>query len=69
MPKVPRITGQELEARLDAKDDILILDVRNQTDYDASAQRLPGAVRIPAGEVEARLGELDPDREVVAYCT
>jgi len=46
-----------------------VLDVRNPTDYAASSDRIPGAVRIPGEELEARLGELDPAKEVVAYCT
>ena len=29
---------------------------------------LPGAVNIPLRELEARLAELDPAQEVVAYC-
>ena len=29
---------------------------------------IPGAVNIPLGELEARLAELDPGREIVAYC-
>jgi ArsR family transcriptional regulator len=29
---------------------------------------LPGALNIPLSALERRLGELPPDREVIAYC-
>jgi len=42
------------------------LDVRPAD--EASAACLPGAINVPLAELEARLGELDPDHEIVAYC-
>ncbi|MFQ5736886.1 MAG: rhodanese-like domain-containing protein [Thermodesulfobacteriota bacterium] len=69
MAKAPRMTQEEFKGRFDAGEDIVVLDVRNPSDYAASGERIPGAIRIPVEELEARTGELDPDREVVAYCT
>lgn len=69
MAEAPRITQEEFRRRFDAGEDLQVLDVRNPTDYAASSDRIPGAVRIPGEELEARLGELDPAKEVVAYCT
>jgi ArsR family transcriptional regulator len=45
---------------------VTVLDVRPPDEFDAG--HLPGAVNIPLGELEARLADLDPDREIVAYC-
>jgi len=45
---------------------VVVLDVRPEDEY--AAGHLPGAVSIPAGELELRLAELPRDREVVAYC-
>ena len=45
---------------------VTVLDVRPADEFDAG--HLPGAVNIPLGELEARLVDLDPDREIVAYC-
>ncbi|MBI5885906.1 MAG: hypothetical protein HZB85_04905 [Deltaproteobacteria bacterium] len=67
--KAQRITREELRARLEKGEALTILDVRNPFDYQNSGVKLPGAVRIPLDELEARAGELDPAREVVAYCT
>ncbi len=42
------------------------LDVRPADEYRRG--RVPGAINIPLGDLARRLAELDPDREVVAYC-
>lgn len=64
-----RITRDELKKKIDAKEDITILDVRNDSDYSSSKIRLQGAKRIPLSELNVRAGEIDPKKEVVAYCT
>lgn len=43
-----------------------VLDVRPRDEFERG--HLPGAVNIPLGELQDRLAELDPEREVVAYC-
>jgi ArsR family transcriptional regulator len=45
---------------------VTVLDVRPADEFAAS--HLPGALNIPLVELEARLPELDPSHEVVAYC-
>lgn len=45
---------------------VTVLDVRPPDEFDA--EHIPGAVNIPFSELEARLSELDGDKEVVAYC-
>ncbi|HAO93838.1 MAG: hypothetical protein A2X93_03205 [Deltaproteobacteria bacterium GWC2_56_8] len=65
----PRIKREELKSKMDSGEDLTILDVRNTTDYAASSKRLPKAIRIPLKELESRLGELDKEKEAVAYCT
>lgn len=47
-------------------DDVVVLDVRPPAEY--AAGHLAGARSIPVDELETRLGELDRDREIVAYC-
>lgn len=59
------VSRQELLVRLHAGD-VTVLDVRPADEF--AAGHLPRAVNIPLGELDARLGELDPSREVVAYC-
>jgi len=45
---------------------VTVLDVRPADEF--AAGHLPGAVNIPLAELEARLAELDPAQEIVAYC-
>ena len=43
-----------------------ILDVRPEDEF--ALGHLPSALNIPLRELEARLGEIDPKQEIVAYC-
>ncbi len=43
-----------------------VLDVRPEDEFQQG--HLPGALNIPLSQLERRLAELPPDREVVAYC-
>lgn len=60
------ITASELKARMDAGEDIQLIDVR-QPDEHAFA-RIEGAKLIPLGEVVSRMGEIDENRETVIHC-
>jgi rhodanese-related sulfurtransferase/DNA-binding transcriptional ArsR family regulator len=59
------VEGDELMRRV-RKGEVTVLDVRPPEEYRAG--HIPGAVSIPLGELESRLGELPKKREVVAYC-
>lgn len=45
---------------------VAVLDVRPEDEF--AVGHLPGALNIPLAELERRLGELQADREVIAYC-
>lgn len=60
------ITPTELKQRLDAGDDIQIIDVREQGEYDVA--RLPNSKLIPLGQVLNRMDEIDATRETVVHC-
>jgi ArsR family transcriptional regulator len=45
---------------------VTILDVRPEDEF--ALGHLPGALNIPLRDLEARLGEIDPKQEIVAYC-
>lgn len=65
---VPEMSANELKARLDAGDVPVLVDVREP--FEAAIADLPdhGQVRIPTGEFVERMGELDPQDELVIYC-
>jgi rhodanese-related sulfurtransferase len=60
-----QISPQELKARLDRRDPIVLLDVRQ--DWETTLCRLENAVHIPIEEIEYRAEELNLD-EIVVYC-
>jgi rhodanese-related sulfurtransferase/DNA-binding transcriptional ArsR family regulator len=45
---------------------VTVLDVRPADEF--ALGHLPNAMNIPLRDIEARLGELDPSQEIVAYC-
>jgi rhodanese-related sulfurtransferase/DNA-binding transcriptional ArsR family regulator len=49
-----------------AEDDVIVLDVRPPEEYRAG--HVPGALNVPVRELEAQLGQLPRELEVVAYC-
>ncbi len=60
------MTVEELKRRLDRKDDVFILDVRNPPEFQLG--RIPGSTLIPLPELPRRFGELDRSREIVVHC-
>ncbi|MFC5402863.1 sulfurtransferase TusA family protein [Cohnella soli] len=60
------ISNDELLAKLDAKEAILVLDVREPAEYGFG--HIPGALSIPLGELESRAGELPKDKELFVVC-
>src|ERR687888_330439 len=63
--EVEAIDRDELVARM-ARGDVVLVDVRPAEEY--AAGHIEGARSIPLEELERRLAELPPEREVVAYC-
>ena len=59
-------TSVDLKKRMDAGDDVFILDVREPNEYQIC--RIPGSVLIPLGELPRRYAELPQDKDIVAHC-
>jgi adenylyltransferase/sulfurtransferase len=59
-------TSVDLKTRVDAGDDVFILDVREPNEYQIC--RIPGSVLIPLGELPRRYAELPKDKDIVAHC-
>ena len=62
----PELSGAELRERQERGDDIQLVDVR--ADHEWEAGRIPGATHIELNEIAARADELDRDKPVVLYC-
>lgn len=65
-PSLPEIDVHELRVRLESGSSFVLLDVREHS--EVAIARLPGSVVIPLGELPDRLGELDPEAELVVHC-
>ncbi|MCP4362466.1 MAG: molybdopterin-synthase adenylyltransferase MoeB [Chloroflexi bacterium] len=65
---VPQISPKELKTRLDAGENLFILDVREPVEWEISNLEPLGAILIPQGQVVERMNELDTSREMVVQC-
>src|SRR6059058_5013015 len=59
------MTPEELKRRLDAGEDLFVLDVREPHEYQIANL---GGHLIPLGDLPKRVNELDSSREIVAHC-
>ncbi len=62
---VPEIQVEELKRRLDAKEDLFVLDVREPHEYRICNL---GGHLIPLNDLPKRVNELDSSREIVVHC-
>ena len=67
--RMARITPEELRDKLNAGENLFLVDLRHPLDFLPHPYLIPGAVRMPMAELERRHGEIPRDRDVVLYCT
>jgi adenylyltransferase/sulfurtransferase len=67
---IPQITVQELKRRIDAGEDVQLIDVREPWEAQIAQIKTAqiGGKLIPKGDVPNRLAEIDREREVVVHC-
>ena len=64
-----RVTVDEVRERMDRGEQFTFVDTRNPVAWGESDVKLPGAIRVPADELEQHLQEIPRDRAVITYCT
>lgn len=67
--RIARITVDELKVKLDAGEQITIVDLRHSLDFEAEPEVIPGALHMEAKELEEKTDRLPRGGEVVLYCT
>lgn len=67
--RVARITAEQLKQKLEAGEDVVVVDLRHSLDFDAAPQTIPGAIRLAPEKVEEDHGRIPRDREIVLFCT
>ena len=63
-----QITAEEAKKIVDSGEEYIILDTREQDEYDEG--HIPGAILIPYTEIENKAIELMPDKDklILVYC-
>jgi rhodanese-related sulfurtransferase len=67
--EVTRVTIDEIKARMDRGEEFTFVDARNAQAWAEAETKLPGALRVPADELEQHLSEISHERTVITYCT
>jgi membrane protein DedA with SNARE-associated domain len=67
--RISRITVEELKRKLDAGEELSIVDLRHSLDFEADPETIPGAVHIDSKRLTEKDGLLPIDREIILYCT
>ncbi|HEV2522195.1 MAG TPA: DedA family protein/thiosulfate sulfurtransferase GlpE [Candidatus Acidoferrales bacterium] len=66
--RIARITPEELKEKMDAGEDVIVVDLRHSLDFDANPETIPGALHIDAGELEEASEVIPRDREIILFC-
>jgi len=66
--RIARITPEELKEKIDAGENILVVDLRHALDFDANPETIPGALHVDAAELEEASDVIPRDREIVLFC-
>ena len=64
--RLPEIGPAALKSRLDAGEDIFVLDVREPHEFEIA--RIPGTTLIPLGTLPQHVHELDATADIVIHC-
>lgn len=65
---VPRISVDEAKALLDSGQAAFI-DTRSDHAWDGSDLQIPGAIRVPADQVQSYIDEIPAGKTLITYCT
>jgi len=63
------ISPEALKGRLDAGDDITIVDLRTPLDVAAVPHAIPGSLWVEAGQIDQHEAEILRARDLILYCS
>lgn len=66
---ITRITPEEVKHRLDAGEDLFILDLRHTVEFNANPYSIPGAFQLPIDQLEENHHKIPRHRDIVLFCT
>ena len=64
------ITVEEVKAKMDSSENVFLLDVRTEQEFEGNLGHIEGAVLIPISQLSKRMDELEKhkDKEIIAIC-
>jgi membrane protein DedA with SNARE-associated domain/rhodanese-related sulfurtransferase len=66
--RIDRINSDELKRKLDAGEEVVIVDLRGSLDFEAEPAMIPGAVHLDVADLEHVTEQLAAAPEVILYC-
>ena len=67
--RLARITPEELQKKIAAGEDVVIIDLRHSLSFEADPEIIPGAHHMDPADLDSADGLIPRDRDVVLYCT
>ncbi len=67
--RMNRITPEELQKKIAAGEMLVIVDLRSKMEIELMPYLIPGALHIPAEEVDGRHHEIPIDQDIITYCS
>jgi membrane protein DedA with SNARE-associated domain/rhodanese-related sulfurtransferase len=67
--RIARISPEELRRRMDAGEDVVVVDLRHALEFKAEPETIPGAIHMDAAELEEAFEVIPRDREIVLFCS
>jgi membrane protein DedA with SNARE-associated domain/rhodanese-related sulfurtransferase len=67
--RIARITPEELKKRMDAGEEIVVVDLRHPIEFDAEPETIWGAVRMDPADLEEAIEVIPRDREIILFCS
>jgi hypothetical protein len=67
--RVERITPKELVRKLEAGENVFLVDLRSSGELAADPETIPGAVRMGHEELVRDRDKIPHDREIILFCT
>ena len=66
--QIGHTSAETLKTAIDRNQSVVILDVRDEEQYEA--EHLPGAISLPRAAIELEIDEIVPDQDthIVAHC-
>ena len=67
--RISRISPGELREKISGGEEVVVVDLRHKSEFEADPESIPGALHLPVEDVETRGEEIPSGREIVLFCT